>query len=425
MSDFSSSDSSLTNTRENLSEQEKRVIAYIDPAESVELLRSLIQARSDFPPGDCREAIGNVVRKLDQSGMPYQILKRQDHQPNLIVNIGPSSDIASLMFHSHIDTVPAGELSNWSVDPFAGIVRDGRIYGRGAGDDKSSVAAQAIACLALVRSGVSIPACLKLVVVSDEESGGMQGTNWLHHEGKLRTKALIVGEQTNNYVAVAERVACGIDLTVYGKSAHGATPWEGDNAILKTARVLSWLEEKLLPELHARTHPFLPTSTLNVGKIRGGNQWNIVPEKCVVEMDRRLLPSETREEAMAEIRSLLDEYSSRVEPLRYELSSDGEVSANIDTDPNSPFVQMAHSTLLDITGEERKLTGYVQTSDGRWFARDGIPILIFGPSKPALAHAADEYVTVDQLVEAAKFLAIFALRWLLNQNKERKPQESK
>jgi acetylornithine deacetylase/succinyl-diaminopimelate desuccinylase-like protein len=155
---------------------------------------------------------------------------------------------------------------------------------------------------------------------------------------------------------------------------------------------------------------------LNVGKIQGGIQWSIVPELCKIEMDRRLLPGETREMAMEEIRHTLDQFSAQVEPLRYELYSAGEVAANINTPPEDPFVAVAQETLRSVSGKERPLSGYAQTSDGRWFARDGIPIIIFGPSDPAVAHATDEFVLVNQLVEASQFFALLGLRWLGKKN---------
>jgi len=130
-------------------------------------------------------------------------------------------------------------------------------------------------------------------------------------------------------------------------------------------------------------------------------------------MDRRLIPGETREMAMEEIRQTLDEYATKVEPLNYELFTSGEVAANIDTSPEDPFVVQANQALQDLTGEQRSLTGYVQTSDGRWLAKDGIPIIIFGPSEPAVAHSTDEYVCVDQLYEATQFLTLLALQQLM------------
>jgi succinyl-diaminopimelate desuccinylase len=402
----------LSHTPAGFTQLEAQVLAGIEKEEITHLLQALIRQRSDFPPGDCRGAIQVVVERLNQEKVPYQIFSRQDHQPNLVAYIGHPERKPRLMYHSHIDTVPAGELERWSFDPFSGAVKDGRVYGRGAGDDKASVAAQVMAVLALRRAGLPAGGCLQLAVVSDEETGGLQGTQWLHQQGLLATDALVVGEQTENHLAIAERVACGLDLTVFGRSAHGAMPWAGENAVLKMAKALTWMQDHLFPILEKRRHPYLPPPTLNIGKIYGGIQWNIVPERCTVELDRRLIPGETRESAMEEIGQVLDQYAAQVEPLRYELYSGGEVAANINTPPDAVFVQAAQEALFDVSGVKRPLTGYFQTSDGRWFARDGIPIIIFGPSDPAVAHAADEHVHQEQLVEASRFLALLAMRWL-------------
>jgi acetylornithine deacetylase/succinyl-diaminopimelate desuccinylase-like protein len=128
-------------------------------------------------------------------------------------------------------------------------------------------------------------------------------------------------------------------------------------------------------------------------------------------MDRRLIPSETRRAALAEIEELLARYDQEVEPLTFELHSEGEVAPNVNTPVDSPFVELAQDCLAAVTGEPRPLVGYALTSDGRWFAGLGIPIIHFGPGDPALAHASDEYVEIFELVEAVRFYVSFALRW--------------
>jgi acetylornithine deacetylase/succinyl-diaminopimelate desuccinylase family protein len=396
----------------NISPQEKDVLACIDKDEIIGFLQALIQQRSDYPPGDCRGAVKIVADKLNDLGIDYDVYTNKEHQPNLIANLGDINQHPILMYHAHIDTVQAGDHQRWSVDPFGGDLIDGNIYGRGAGDDKVSVAVQIMSLIALARAGIPVNGSLRVVVVSDEETGGLYGTQWLHEQRILGCHALVVGEQTNNCIAIAERVACGIDITVYGKSAHGAMPWSGENAILKAIGAVGWLRSRLFPRLEARQHPYLPPPTLNIGKIQGGAQWNIVADQCKIEMDRRLLPGETREQAIAEIREILEDYSTQVEPLRYELTTDGEVATNINTSPDDPFVLKAHEALRDLTGEARPLTGYAQTSDGRWFAGDGIPIIIFGPSDPSVGHAANEHVSVSQLIEATQFLTLLAVRQL-------------
>lgn len=440
-----------------LSPLEAAVLDTVDAAEATELLRALIRARSDYPPGDTRQVIDVVADKLASAGIAARRVAQRAEQVSLIAEVGADPRVRPparadtqvgpyLLLHAHADTVGAGDPAAWTRDPFGGEVVDGRLYGRGAGDDKGSLAAQVMALVCLARTGVELRGRLQLAAVADEESGGLAGTKWLRDSGHLRPDALVVGEQTNNRIAIAERVACGIDLTVYGVSAHGATPWEGENAILNAAQALSWLQARLLPRLGARKHPFLPPPTLNVGRIAGGTQWNIVPDRCTVAMDRRLLPGESRESAMAEIRAALDEYSAQVAPLRYDLTSEGEVAANINTSPAHPFARAAAAALqavvrlplpvggvrggrsipLPLEGaqngdespdyERRDLTGYVQTSDGRWFAGGALPIIIFGPGDPALAHAADEHIAIDQLIEAIRFLTLFSWRWLSKEN---------
>jgi succinyl-diaminopimelate desuccinylase len=406
------SSANLQTAASGLTGFEAQVLALIEPDETAAFLQDLIRQRSDYPPGDTRAAIKVVAAKLTEAGVSTEILARQEHQPSLLAWLGDSAQKPCLTFHAHIDTVPAGDLSRWSFDPFGGQLQDGVAYGRGAGDDKGSVAAQCMAIVALARAGINLKGCLQLAIVADEESGGLEGTVWLRDLGKLKPDLLVIGEQTNNQVAIAERVACGIDLTVFGKSTHGAMPWAGENAVVKAARAITWLDEHLLPRLQARSNPYLPPATLNIGKIHGGIQWNIVPDHCKVEMDRRLLPGETRAAAMQEIQDALDEFSRQVEPLRFELYSQGEVAANVNTPEDHPFVLLANRALADAVNENRSLAGYVQTSDGRWFAGHDLPIIIFGPSDPAVAHGPDEHVSVEQLVEAARFLALLALRQL-------------
>jgi len=391
--------------------QEEEILASIDEREIVALLQDLIRSRSDNPPGDCRAAIQVVKTKLAEAGIEYEIFSQQDHKPNLLAQIYSGIEKKRLIYHAHIDTVSSGNVDNWSFDPFSGQIHNEAVYGRGAGDDKGSVASQVMAMVTLARAGIPLTCSLQLAIVADEESGGQQGTHFLCDSGKLKPDALVIGEQTNNEIAIAERVACGIDLIVFGKGAHGAMPWAGDNAILKTARVLEWLVSHYFPLLAAKCHPYLPPATLNIGRISGGIQWNIVPDFCKVEMDRRLLPGESRDEEMQVIRNILDAYAENVEPLHYELFSAGEVTANVNTSPNHPFVITGSEALFAINNEKIKLTGYMQTSDGRWFARDNIPIIIFGPGDPSLAHANDEYVPIKHLVEAARFLTLLALRW--------------
>jgi len=311
-----------------------------------------------------------------------------------------------------MDTVPAGDMDRWSHYPFGGDMEEGRLYGRGAGDDKASIVAQIAAAKAIKRSSIRLKGTLLINPVADEESGGFLGTKWLKDRGYLRPDWVVIGEQTNNQVAICERIVCRMELIVYGRSAHGAQPWDGENAVVNMARAIMALEECLVPAITKKTHEFLPPSSLNVGTIQGGIRVNMVPDRCAITIDRRMHPGETADTAETELRGVLDVLSHSSHPFEYELKVQGFGDSSVSTDHGHELIKTMQTAVMDVAGKQRPLIGYSQGSDGRHFAQDGIPVAIFGPGDPSLGHAANEYVHPDQVVEAAQILALTALRML-------------
>jgi acetylornithine deacetylase/succinyl-diaminopimelate desuccinylase-like protein len=151
---------------------EETLLGRIDPAEVVAFLQALIRARSDYPPGDTRQIMAVIADKLTSAGIVYELVARREEQQSLIAEIPGGATSPTLLYHAHADTVAAGSGTEWDHDPFGGVMADGRIYGRGAGDDKGSVAAQVMALVCLARAGVALKGRLQLAVVADEESGG-------------------------------------------------------------------------------------------------------------------------------------------------------------------------------------------------------------------------------------------------------------
>lgn len=408
-----------------IKEIEVAILGKIDEQETVDFLKTLIQRPSfthrylgvdwsnDQPLGDCREVAQVCASKLDEARIPYRILAAHENLPNIAATIEGESEKPVLLFHAHMDTVPVGDVLAWKYDPFAGEMVDGVIYGRGAGDCKGSVAAQIMAAKAIVASGVNLGGTLLVAVVADEEAGGRRGTKWLHDCGYLQADFLIVGEQTKNQVAIAERSAVWVELVVHGKAAHGALPWEGDNAIVKMARLICLMQDELVLRLQEKVHAHLPHSSLNIGTIEGGIKPNMVPDVCRIKIDRRILHGESRETVLAEIREVLDEFSRSVEPISYQLNVlMDDSSMPVNTSASDDFVQIMQGAIRDVTGEERELTGYFQGSDARFFSKDGIPIAIFGPTDPVLGHSPNEHISVKELHEAAQILGLTAVRVL-------------
>jgi len=208
-------------------------------------------------------------------------------KPTLIAELGTDSGLV-LCLNAHVDVVPTGDLAAWTHAPFAADIVDGRIYGRGVGDDKASVAAQGMASVALAGAGVSLAGRLVITAVADEEIGGPAGAAMLIRRWLITPDFVIVGEQTRNSICVGEKGCASTRVTVHGRAAHGALPWEGANAIEAMGNTIVALSERLWPILALRTHPSFHPSSASINLIEGGVKENVVPDRCSISIDRRL-----------------------------------------------------------------------------------------------------------------------------------------
>lgn len=395
-----------------LSPREEALLALVDADEVVALLQALIRARSDNPPGDTRRAAQVATAVLHAAGLSVVSVARQPHQPNVLATLGQPEAAPRLMFHAQLDTAPVAAPDDWLLPPFGAEIKGANLYGRGA-QTKGSTAAQVMAVVALARAGEPLIGSLHMLLAADGAAAGQNGTRWLHDRGLLAAKALVVGAPTNNQVAIAERVACALLLTVHGRHSARSMPYASENAPLKLTRALIWMNRVYRPRLHVHQHLYLPPSTLTLDKLQGGLPWNLDAECCQATLTRMLLPCETSASALAELTAALDEYNATVEPLRYELTLAGaDGGANVNTPPTDPLVALAQAALTASGGVPRPLTGCAQASAGRWFTNDRLPIILFGPGDPALSAVTDEHVAVNQVVAAARCLALLALRRL-------------
>jgi acetylornithine deacetylase/succinyl-diaminopimelate desuccinylase family protein len=365
-----------------------------DLPEAAYILRVLIDAPSPNPPGDC-EAVSRVcLDLLRDSGAKVRVVRSDDGTPSVLASLGLGPK--RLLIHSHYDTQPAGDPSRWESDPYVAALRDGKIYGRGAGDDKGSVAAQLAALLALARRGFDPGYEVLFAFVADEESGGERGTRFLHERGEFRADAALIGEQTDNQVAIGERGIVWLRVTCTGTAAHGAIPEAGVSALAPAARMIDRINTELAISLRKRRPtPLLPASSVNVGRCLAGVDVSTVPSTAVVEIDRRIVPGETPEGCVQEIADMVDlvvtEHPGTSASIKTFLSGPAFLTA--ETDPLVRAMQLAVAQ----AGGTPRVTGYRQASDARFLANDGIPIVIFGPSDPEVGHAFNEHVAVSEL----------------------------
>ncbi|HEX3723857.1 MAG TPA: M20 family metallopeptidase [Nitrolancea sp.] len=389
----------------------QRVIEQINEDEVIAFLRELVRIPSVNPPGDVRTAIQVCADKLAAEGFDVSFIKEDETKPNMVAEL-KRGDGPTLLFNAHLDVVPTGQESAWSHPPFAADLADGRVYGRGAGDDKASVTAQVMGAIAVARSGVALNGRLIVNEVADEEIGGALGAHLVATSESIKPDFVIVGEQTFNRICIGEKGGAGTRVVVHGRAAHGALPWEGVNAIEGMARVITALQSELWPVLEQRTHPYFHHSSATISIIEGGVKTNVVPDTCEIYVDRRIIPGENPEDVVTEIRAVAEKAVEGIPGMRVEV--DFAHFGGREAILNEPDSEIVRGMLKanEYLGFDTNLTGFSMGTDGRHFAELGVPTIIYGPGDPALAHQPDEWVGVDEVLDATKAYALAVVSFL-------------
>ena len=370
------------------------------------LLAELIAIPSTTPPGDTQAICAAAAERFKGAGYAVSMPMRTPPIANLVARMG--EDTPCVVFNAHIDTVGTGDRAAWRTDPFAATSEQGRIHGLGANNCKGSAAVHLWLAGEVARRGGPAQGSVVFVLAGDEERLGPEGTAFLREEGLIEPDALVLGSPTGNQLIIEERGILWLEIETAGRAAHGGDPPAGDNAILRMMRLLERLRAELGPRL-AERRSGEKVSTMNIGTIHGGENPNVVPDRCVARIDRRLLPEEPVEAAAAEMEAVL---AGAGEPdgsytVRRPVGTDG-FSAPID----GPFVSALAASISAHRGRPPEVLNALASSDGRFFARDGIEIVNFGPGDGAVSHAANEFVPLAEMVDAALILRAFVERTL-------------
>jgi succinyl-diaminopimelate desuccinylase len=380
----------------------------IDTTEVTALLADLVRIPSVNPRMGTGTGEGEVARylgeRLQALGLTPAIIPVHPGRPNVLVTAAGRTGGGHLLLEAHTDTVPP---STGQADPFHPRLEGGRLHGRGACDTKASVAAM-LAALRSVLSLAERQATVTLAFTVGEELG---------HEGALallasgfRADAAVIGEPTGLDVVVAHKGAARFKVVVVGRSAHSANPQEGVNAIGKMARVIRALDERIVPALGRQRHPLVGVPTLSVGRIEGGLQVNIVPDRCSIEIDRRLNPGEDWPAVRETLATLLQELRGEDPDLQVILEEPYQHFGSMETSPDAPVVRVAREAVRRIDGEH-PVRGVSYGTDAAEFSAAGIPCVVLGPGDIAQAHTAAEYVEVQQVVKAAAIYREMMLRF--------------
>jgi acetylornithine deacetylase len=327
-----------------------------------------------------------------KAGLEIEFQKSLPGRSNVIARLRPRHQIKrTTLLAPHLDTVGADD------SHFIPQCKNGRLHGRGACDTKGSVAAMLTALCELAEAKTRpLESEIIFAGLIDEEQA-QAGSRALVTSG-FKADLAIVGEPTKLQVVTAHKGSLWLQLETRGRAAHGATPHLGKNAIHEMARVVELLETDYAAQLRGRKHPLLGSATVNVGKISGGTQPNIVPDFCTLAIDRRTLPGETEAGVGREIAARL-----RAKKLAATIFNSKLAPAPaLETDSQRPLVQQFLRTV-----KQARPVGVDYFCDAAVLAAGGIPSVVFGPGDIAQAHTADEWISLAQLERGKNLLLGF------------------
>jgi len=397
----------------------------------VALTVDLIRFPTVNPPGDayrpCAEFIGNRLRK---QGFEIEFVRAEgtpgdsDRYPrvNVVARIEGSRPGPTVHFNSHIDVVEAGD--GWTVDPFVGVVADGRVYGRGACDMKGGLAASIIAVEAFIDTSPDFPGAIEISGTVDEESGGFGGVAYLAGKGyfsKPKVDHVIIPEPLNkDRICLGHRGVWWAEIETKGEMAHGSMPFLGDCAVRHMGAVLQAFEAELFPALDRKQTrmPVVPEgarrSTMNINAIHGGQTDDFsglpspnVPDSCRMVIDRRFLLEESIDDVKTEIVTILDRLKGDRVKFDYAIRDIMEVLPLM-TERDAPVASAIAEGIREVFGREPEYVISPGTYDQKHVSRIGHlhDCIAYGPGILDLAHRPDEWVGIEDMLESAKVMAI-------------------
>jgi len=400
----------------------------------VALTQGLVRIPTLNPPGrHYRDLVDWLAARLETHGWEVELIRAEgapgdsDTWPrwNLVARIEGASPGDCVHFNGHHDVVEVGQ--GWTRDPFAAVVEDGRIYGRGTCDMKGGLASAIIAAEAFVAVNPGFSGAIEVSATADEESGGYGGVAYLAERGYFnpdRVQHVIIPEPLNkDRICLGHRGVWWAEIETKGRIAHGSMPFLGDSAIRHMGAVLEEMERTLYPLLAGkRTEmPVVPDgakqSTLNINSIHGGEPEPepgftgfpapCVADRCRIVIDRRFLIEEDIAEVKAEVRALMERVKAERPGFAYEIRELHEVIPTM-TDRDAPVVRSTAAAIEKVLGARPDYVVSPGTYDQKHIDRIGRlhNCIAYGPGILDLAHQPDEWIGIDDMVDSAGVMAL-------------------
>ncbi len=378
-----------------------------DESRMLERLERLVAFDTQNPPGYELDAARYLITELNNMGLDTSLSEFKPGRANVIGRLhnGPGPVFA---FNSHIDVVPAG--SGWTTEPLRLSERGDNLYGRGSCDAKGPIVGMLEAIGELARDRSAWSGTLLAVFVADEEVASEGARDFVASRPDI--DSCLIGEPTSNTAVTAHKGSMRPRVAVLGAMAHSGMPDAGENAILRAGRLLGLIEEFHAEELCHRTHPLVGHATLTVTRLSGGIADNVVPDRCELLLDRRMVPGEDEATARREIEQLLEtaerEFGVRAEIVEYVPTTGGAT----ETDPGEAIVQESLAASSRHEGRTASPQGFQGGCDLVHFRSVGATGTVIGPGSIDVAHKPDEFVPRDQFIRSALIYRDIAGRML-------------
>jgi len=383
--------------------------------QEVRFLQALVQVPTDTPPGDNAphaDRTAELLRAFDFEAEKHPVPRWAVEEyglasiTNLIVRrrYGEGPTIA---LNAHGDVVPPGE--GWTHDPYGGEVADGWLYGRASAVSKSDFATYTFATRALESLALPLKGGIELHFTYDEEFGGELGPGWLLNN-QLTRPDLLIAAGFSYQVITAHNGCLQMEVTVHGEMAHAAIPETGIDALQAAVHILGELygQNALYRDIRS-TVPGIDHPTLNVGRIEGGTNTNVVPGKVVFKLDRRMIPEEQPEQVEAALRQLIHDAAAQCPGVRVEVQRLLLARALQPLAGNRPLVEALQRHGQAVFGEPIPTSGTPLYTDVRLYSEHGIPAVIYGAGPRTVlesnAKRADEHLALEDLRRATQVVA--------------------
>ena len=378
------------------------IVNYIQEQEEeiVRLSTELISANTTNPPGNEYLAVDVIKKYFSAHGIRYDTFEKAPGRTNIIGSIGKGSP--TLLVACHLDVVPAGD--GWETDPFKSVVKDGRIFGRGANDNKGQMAPMLVLAKLLKDNESKLNGTLLLVGAADEEKGSSLGLEYLLDECGITADYAIIPDVANNMkiIDVGEKGALFLNITSYGKQSHGSTPEKGINAIWNMIELLNQVKEL---KHKCTSHELFSPPTLNLGTISGGAAHNIVPAKCEAKLDIRYLPGETEKEILDNIYKIIASIENHNPTAKFDITIDTHLPPT-QIPADNPLISLISKHTESILGTRPIPIGFSGVTVCKQLIEKGIMAVGFGPGDEDQAHIANESIEIQELLDFGKIMGL-------------------